>query len=194
MHHKREIGMVLTLAAMITAPAAQAHSFGADGAGFLAGLSHPALGLDHLFAMLAVGLWAAQQGGRAVWRLPLAFATMMIVGAALALTGLALPAVEVGIATSVVVLGLLLAAAVPVAPLAGLVLVGIFALFHGHAHAAEMPQTASPLLYAVGFSITTAVLQLVGGRLGSKLRSAFAARMIRLGGGAVAVSGLLLWS
>jgi len=194
MHNKREIGAVLTLAAMITAPAAQAHSFGADGAGLLAGLSHPALGLDHLLAMLAVGLWAARQGGRAAWRLPLAFAAMMIIGAALAWTGLDLPAVEAGIVTSLVVLGLLLAAAVPVAPSAGLVLVGIFALFHGHAHGAEMPQTASPLLYAVGFSITTALLQLVGGGLGSKLRSALATRMIRLGGGAVAVSGLLLWS
>lgn len=196
MHNKREIGVVLTLAAMITVPAAQAHGFGADGAGFLPGLSHPVLGLDHVLAMLAVGLWAAQQGGRALWRLPLAFAAMMIAGAGLAQAGLALPVVEAGIATSVVVLGLLLTTAARVAPSVSLALVGAFAVFQGYAHVVEMPQIVPALSYGLGLVVTTAVLHLAGVALGSALvlRGASGQRLVHWGGAAIASGGMLLWA
>lgn len=194
MHYKREIGVALTLAAMITMPAAQAHGVAAEGAGFLAGLSHPILGLDHLLAMLAVSLWTARQGGRALWRLPLAFVVMMIAGVGLALAGLALPAVEAGIATSLLVLGLLLATAARVAPSMSLALIGTFAVFHGHAHGAEIPQIAPVLSYGLGLVVTTAVLQLTGIALGSGLRGASGERLVRWGGAAIASGGLLLWA
>jgi len=192
MHYKREIGVILTLAAMLTVPAAQAHGLGTDGAGFLAGLSHPVLGLDHVLGMLAVGLWGAQQGGRAVWRLPLAFAGMMFVGAALAPTGLVLPAVEVGVTASVVVLGLMLAAAARTAPSASLALVGTFALFHGYAHAVEIPQMNPVFSYALGLLTTTALLQLAGIALGREFRRANGEHLLRWGGAAIACGGMLL--
>jgi len=192
MHNKREIGVVLALAAMLTVPAAEAHDLGSGG--LLAGVAHPFLGLDHVLAMLAVGLWAAQQGGRAPWRLPLAFAAMMTVGAALAVAGLVLPAVEAGLVASVVVLGLLLAAAVRLAPSLGLALVATFAVFHGYAHALEMPQAVSTLSYGLGLVMTTAVLQVAGLALASALRGASGERSLRWGGAAIASAGLLLWA
>lgn len=153
-------------------PAAYAHSFGADsGAGFVVGFAHPFLGLDHLAAMVAVGLWAAQRGGDGAWRVPLAFVAMMVVGAALAFAGAGLPAVEAGIGASVLVLGLLLAAAVRLPALAAMALIGAFAVFHGYAHAAELPLTASPWLYAAGFLLATAILHATGWYTGRALRA-----------------------
>jgi len=146
------------LAAWSTASPALAHTFGAAGAGLGAGLLHPLLGLDHLLAMIAVGLWAGQRGGAVTWRLPGAFLGVMAAGALLALAGAPLPAVELGIAGSVLLFGLLVALAARLPAGAAMALVGVFALFHGHAHGTELPMAAAPALYGLGFLLATASL------------------------------------
>lgn len=130
--------------------------------GVIDGLLHPLLGADHLVAMLLVGVWAAQLGGRARLWVPLSFVTLMAVGAALALNGIALPNVEPGIVISLLALGLVTALAWR--PLLGVAAAttGMFALFHGAAHGLELPQTASPLAYAAGFVVATAMLHITG--------------------------------
>lgn len=153
---------------------ALAHPGHLAGGGFIDGLLHPLSGIDHLMAMTAVGVWAARQGGRALWALPAAFVVMLAGGAALGIAGVALPAVEALIAASVVVLGLLAVTNVRVPVAAGVALVGAFAVFHGHAHGAEMPEAAHPLLYGAGFLLATALPHAAGIAL---------TRLARLAGG-----------
>jgi len=141
---------------------ASAHTGSHTVTGFISGLTHQLLGLDHLLAMVAVGLWAAQQGGRALWAVPAAFVGAMLVGGSLALSGMALPHVETAIAASVLVLGLLIATRRQWAVPLGMALAAGFALFHGHAHGLEMPLAASPMLYALGFVLATAFLHAAG--------------------------------
>lgn len=191
MRKATRLRVIAVLLAVAAAPAAQAHVLGIHGAGFTSGLAHPFLGVDHLLAMITVGLWAGQMGGRALWRVPLAFIAMMTLGAALALAGIPLPAVETGIATSLLILGLLVGfmARLPVA--ASMLLVGAFAVFHGHVHASELAQAASPVLYGMGFVVATATLHALGigvGRISSKRVVAF----VRAAGIAVAAGGALL--
>lgn len=172
--------------------AALAHP-GHESASFLSGFNHPLGGLDHLLAMLAVGLYAAQQAGRARWSLPAGFVLAMLLGAALGASGIRLPAVEAGIAASVLVLGLLLAFAVRLPLAASLPLVALFALFHGHAHHAEMG-AASLLTYAIGFALATALLHAVGFMLARWMpenRAGFAAKRIA-GACMAAIGGVLL--
>jgi len=182
----------LTLAALLTAAASPALAHPGHGAeGLASGFAHPFMGLDHLLAMLAVGLWAAQTGGRTLWAVPAAFVAVMALGGSLGAMGVGLPLVELGIAGSVLVLGLLVAAA-PRLPLwAPVAIAGLFAVFHGHAHGTEMPEGASGLLYGAGFVAATAILHAIGlglGLAGSRL----AAVPARLAGGAVAAAGLVL--
>lgn len=132
---------------------------------FMAGFTHPIFGVDHILAMVAVGLWAALIGGRALWLVPAAFVGTMLVGFLAAMAGLPLPFVEPTILASVVVIGFLVALAVPVPVSAGMAVVGFFALFHGHAHGGEMGE-AGMLAYAIGFAIATALLHAVGLALG----------------------------
>ncbi|ACR70630.1 hydrogenase [Edwardsiella ictaluri] len=136
--------------------------------GFWAGAYHPLSGLDHLLAMLTVGLWAAQRGGKALWGIPAAFVLTMIVGGALALVFNRVPgqAIEFGITASVLVLGLLVAARVRLPLLPSCLLVGLFALFHGYAHGMEMPADADGLSYGLGFALVTALLHGAGLTLG----------------------------
>jgi urease accessory protein len=155
-------GLVLAVAA----PGALAHTHGAAGAGFGAGFTHPFLGLDHLAAMVAVGVWAAQSGWRPVWSVPLAFMTVMALGALLAFAGVALPGVEAGIAASLLVLGLLVAAAVRLPLVTGAIIAGVFAVFHGHAHGTEIPQALAPWLYVSGFLLATGQLHATGNAAG----------------------------
>lgn len=162
------------------------------GGGLVAGLAHPLLGMDHLLAMLAVGLWAAQGGRAARWALPVAFPLAMALGAVLGLAGMALPAVEAGTAASVLVLGLLVALAVRAPLAAGTALVAGFAVLHGHAHAAELPISASPVLYALGFLATTALLHLTGLALGTGLRLERLAWAVRACGAAIATAGMVM--
>jgi urease accessory protein len=137
---------------------AEAHTFGSHGAGLAEGLAHPFLGLDHLLAMLAVGLWAAQLGGRAMWLAPAAFVVVMGASAALSSSGAELPMLEPAIASTVLVLGLLVAFAVRLETPVSVGLLGLLAFFHGYAHGLELPETAAPALYALGFITSTAML------------------------------------
>ena len=147
-------------------PVALAHVHVGASAGFAPGFLHPLLGLDHLVAMVAVGLWGAFLGPPAIWALPVVFPLVMAVGGALGIAGLPLPGVEAGIAVSGLVLGLMVAGAVE-APiwLAGLI-VGGFALLHGHAHGAELPKGAGALPFVAGFVVATGLLHLAGIALG----------------------------
>lgn len=150
-------------AAMAALPnAALAHTFGAHDAGFVHGFTHPVGGWDHLLAMVAVGLWAAQRGGAALWALPAAFVAAMIGGGLFGMAGVALPQVELGIVLSVVVLGGLIALQSRLPMLSSVAVVALFAVFHGYAHGAEMPEAAQPALYGLGFALATALLHAAG--------------------------------
>ncbi len=190
---QRTLGAVLTAGMIGLAGAAHAHTGDAHGAGFVHGFAHPFGGLDHLLAMVTVGLWAAQRGGRALWVVPLSFLGMMLVGGLLGLNGVELPSVELGIAASLVVLGSLVALAVRPSAWLGAAIVGAFAVFHGHAHGAEAPEAGAPALYAVGFVAATALLHLLGI---AGFRSVAAAKiggtLVRVAGAAVAASGVAL--
>jgi urease accessory protein len=170
-----------------------AHAHPGHGSGSLAdGFAHPVSGLDHLLAMLAVGLWAWQLGGRARWQVPAAFLGVMILGAGIGMTGISIPAVETGIGASVLVLGVLIAAAIRLPNAISMAIVGAFALFHGIAHGTEMPVGAAGLAYAGGFTIATALLHLAGlgvGMLATEIRQP---RLIRAAGGAIGLCALLL--
>jgi len=181
--------LLATCALVAASGTASAHPLHGAGAGFAAGFTHPFLGLDHLLAMLAVGLWAAQLGGRWLWSVPAAFVTTMVAGGTLGFLGLALPLTEPLVAASVLVLGLLVALRVRL-QWAGLALVAGFALFHGLAHAAELPAGAAAAAYAAGFAAATAALHAAGVGLGVWIRSGrFAAR---LAGAPIALAGCWL--
>jgi len=161
--------------------------------GLLAGFVHPLSGFDHLLAMIAVGVWAAQLGGRAMWAVPLAFVSMMALGAVLAMTGvigMAPSAIEPGIAASLLGLGLLVVRAQRLPMGMAAMLVGVFALFHGVAHAAELPGFANPMRYAFGFLAATILLHGIGLGFGATA-SARAPLLSRLGGAATAVAGAI---
>lgn len=142
-----------------------AHSVGGDG-GILAGLSHPVLGFDHLLAMVSVGILSAQMGGRAVWTVPATFVTVMLIGGLLGMAGIPLISVEIGIAFSVLALGIALAAGKKLPAFVAMGFVGFFAVFHGHAHGTEMPHLAQPALYVMGFLMGTVGLHLWGVMIG----------------------------
>jgi urease accessory protein len=161
-------------------------------AGFCGGLAHPLTGLDHMLAMVAVGLWAAQCGGRATWFVPLAFGLVMIPGSLLGMAGISIPFAQKGIIASVLVFGVLAAAAVRLPLVASSVIVGLFALFHGHAHGAEMPATASGSLYSLGFLLATMALQCSGIAAGLTAQKIGSMKLSRYVGGAIAVAGLYL--
>lgn len=175
-----------------TGSGAAAHTFGAQGAGLAQGFLHPLGGLDHLLAMVAVGLWAAQRGGRALWAVPAAFVGMMAVGGAAGAIGAPLPLVELGIAGSLIVLGLAVALSVRLPIAASAVLVGLFALFHGHAHGTELPETASALQYGLGFIAATAALHGLGVAIGAALKRDAGRALVRIGGAGIAATGLVL--
>ena len=172
-----------------TAPAL-AHTGHGDTHGLIHGFIHPLGGLDHVLAMVAVGLFAAHLGGRALWAMPSAFVAVMAVGGALGMNGVSVPYVETGVALSVVVFGLMLATglALPVGVAAGLV--GFFAIFHGQAHGAELPMGASGVAYAAGFVIATAALHGAGVALGLGAGRLASMRAVRLGGAAMAAAGV----
>jgi urease accessory protein len=171
--------------------AAMAHP-GHESASFFSGIAHPIGGLDHLLAMLAVGLLAARERGRLRWALPLAFVVAMLAGAGLSALGVALPAVETGIAASVLVLGALIALVGRLPPGVTMPLVAAFALFHGHAHHAEMGH-GSIAAYTLGFALATAALHAVGYVFARALPDTPAAsRVKRAVGGFIALAGAAL--
>jgi urease accessory protein len=184
--------LVAAAGVMLGSQGVMAHTGLEHATSFSSGFLHPLTGPDHLLAMVAVGLWAGLNGGRAVWAWPVAFVGVMLVGGALGMSGIALPAVESGILASVVVLGLLVltAARVPVA--LGAALVGVFALLHGHAHGAELPAATAAISYSAGFALATALLHAVG--LGLAFLSAREAGslLVRGAGGLIAACGVAL--
>jgi urease accessory protein len=180
----------------ITAGLASAHPHpgaAAGASGLSAGFFHPLLGLDHLLAMFAVGLLAAQLGGRAIWLLPAAFLGLMTLGGALGMTGYAFQLNEIGIALSVVALGLAIAAGRKYPLVASTIVVGLFGLIHGHAHGTEIPALAAGATYAAGFLATTAGLHAAGIGLGLVvLKQSNYATAIRIAGGAISLAGLVI--
>ncbi|UXN69152.1 HupE/UreJ family protein [Devosia neptuniae] len=186
--------LIIALAILVLSPSlAFAHTGVGHTAGFFHGFEHPIGGLDHILAMVAVGVFAYVLGGRVLWLVPLSFVGMMIVGFILGAAQIDLPFVELGIALSSVVIGAAAAWGRPMPVAAAMALVGVFAVFHGHAHGAEMPADSSGIAYAAGFAISTALLHLAG------IAAAFGiARLIgrhgklaaQVAGGAFAIGGV----
>lgn len=179
-----------SIALLCTPALAFAHPGHGD-SGLMAGLAHPVFGLDHLLAMFAVGLWAAQQSGAARWALPLTFVGSMLVGGLLGFSDVEIPLMETGIAGSVLALGLLVAVAARLPMAVSVALTAFFALTHGVAHGLELPDLASPVGYAIGFIVATAALHAIGFALVRFLPQA-AAPLVRLAGGASALAGVWL--
>jgi urease accessory protein len=184
-----KLGSALAAALVLAAAPALAHEGDAAGGGFVTGFLHPIFGWDHVAAMVAVGLWGAFLGQPAIWVLPVAFPLVMALGGALALIGVGVPAVEVGIAASALVIGLMvaLAARPPLAIAAAIV--AVFAIFHGHAHGTEMPLATNPLAYALGFVVATGLLHLVGIAFGLVTRAPLGAVAVRVAGVLIASAG-----
>ncbi|QIE43238.1 HupE/UreJ family protein (plasmid) [Rhodobacteraceae bacterium SC52] len=178
-----------TVAALLAAGVAQAHTGEGVTGGLASGFLHPLFGWDHVVAMVAVGLWGAVLGRPALWLLPVVFPVVMAFGGALGVAGVPLPAVEVGIALSGVVLGLLVALAVPAPLWVAAVIVGVFAIFHGHAHGTELPTAADPIAYAVGFVVATGLLHLTGIAIGLLWDRPWGTWAVRAAGAVVALVG-----
>jgi urease accessory protein len=170
--------------------AAWAHVESGQAGGFVSGLSHPVSGLDHVLAMVAVGLWGAQLGMPALWVLPVAFPMMMAFGGMLGLMGLPLPGVEVGIALSAMVLGALVLGGIRLSLIAAVLVVAFFAVFHGHAHGTELEPGQNAMLYSLGFVIATGLLHAVGIGIGLIQRWDFGRTLLRGAGGLVLAGGL----
>lgn len=172
-----------------------AHIESAQATGFVTGLQHPWSGLDHVLAMIAVGLWGAQLGNPAMWILPVTFPLVMALGALLGLFGIPLPGVEIGIAASAILLGAMVVGEVRPKLIVAALLVGFFAIFHGHAHGAELPAGQSGMLYSMGFVIATGILHGIGIALGLAHRWPMGKLALRGTGALIAVMGItFLWS
>ncbi len=186
--------VLVVLAFLAWAPAAHAHILQGEGASFLTGLGHPISGLDHVLAMIAVGLWGAQLGPPALWLLPVTFPMVMALGGMLGLLGAPLPGVEVGIAASVILLGLAVMSELR-PPLAGAaIMVGFFAVFHGYSHGAELPAGQSALLYSMGFVVATGCLHGIGIAVSLIHRWPWGQTLLRTAGAGIALAGVVfMW-
>ena len=186
--------LLLALAILVLSPSlAFAHTDASHAAGFFHGFEHPIGGLDHVLAMVAVGVFAYVLGGRALWLVPLSFVAMMVVGFGFGIAQVDVPFVELGIALSSIVIGAAAAMGRPMPVAGAMALVGMFAIFHGHAHGAEMPADASGLNYAAGFIAATSLLHLAGiaGAFGAaKLVGKYGRIAAQIAGGAFALGGL----
>jgi urease accessory protein len=172
---------------------ALAHEEGVGHAGFLVGLLHPALGLDHLLAMLSVGILSAQIGGRAMWSVPLTFVVVMTIGSIMGGHNIPIPLVESGIALSVIALGIALAADKNMATAWAMLFVSFFAIFHGHAHGTEMPDVGNPITYGIGFILGTAIIHLAGVLVGvMSKRIPKGPVVLRVSGAAIAIIGVTM--
>ena len=184
----------LMFAIAFWAQSAEGHTSKGEAIGFLSGLRHPISGLDHVLAMIAVGLWGAQLGAPAIWMLPVAFPMVMALGGMMGLLGIPLPGVEYGIAASMILLGaaVLLELRPPLALAAALV--SFFAIFHGHAHGTELPPGQSGLLYSMGFVMATGCLHGVGISIGLVHRWTWGQMFLRFAGAFIAGTGVFfLW-
>lgn len=185
-----QLACIVTIIALLATPAfAHTAGDGTFGGGFVTGFTHPIFGWDHVVAMVAVGLWGAFLGSPSIWILPVIFPLVMAMGGALGVIGVPLPAIEMGIAASSVILGILIVLAVRAPLWVAALIVGIFAIFHGHAHGTELPEATNPLAYAVGFVLATGLLHLLGIAFGLLIGKPGGALAIRTGGAAIAVAG-----
>ena len=185
---------IILLTFLLYAQTVEAHVNKGEAAGFLSGLKHPISGLDHVVAMIAVGLWGAQLGAPAIWVLPVAFPMVMAFGGMLGLLGVPLPGMEIGIAASAILLGaaVMMELRPPIALAAALV--GFFAIFHGYAHGSELPAGESGLLYSIGFVIATGCLHAAGISIGLVHRWNWGQRALRVVGAAIALAGMFfMW-
>jgi len=178
----------------VTSAGTHAHWLPGDVHGFGSGFAHPLHGFDHVLAMIAVGLWAAQLGGRARWLVPASFVGVMALGGALAMAGLRLPFAEEGIMLSLLVFGILIAVAARFPLAASMAIVGLFAFFHGHSHGTEMPVSAIGFAYGTGFALATAALHATGIAMGWLAEKRARRPVIRFAGAAIAVAGICLWA
>ena len=196
--HGRHMDLLVFFLAMmgclVWAPSAQAHVEQGQAIGFVTGLEHPWSGLDHVLAMIAVGLWGAQLGNPAIWVLPITFPMVMSLGAMMGLLGIPLPGIEVGIALSAILLGGMVLGEVKPKLYIAAIMVGFFAIFHGHAHGTELPPGQSGLLYSMGFVIATGVLHGIGILIGLIHRWPAGRLALRGAGAFIAAMGFFfLW-
>jgi urease accessory protein len=193
MPSKLTITLLAAATAILTPAVAFAHTGVGATSGFAHGFGHPISGLDHVLAMLMVGVFAWQLGARALWLVPITFVAVMAVGGALGAAGIAVPFVEVGIALSILMLGAIVSSDVKPPVAAAMGLVGFFAIFHGHAHGAEIPEDASGVADAAGFMIATALLHLTGIGAGCLIGGGcdrYGSFVMRIAGGFATVAGL----
>ena len=169
---------------------AYGHEGGGITGGFVSGFYHPLLGWDHVAAMVAVGLWGAFLGNPAIWVLPVVFPLVMAFGGALGVMGIPIPSIETGIAVSAIFLGAMVAFAVRPPLWIAAVLVGLFAIFHGHAHGTELPGAANPLAYSAGFVISTGMLHLSGIAFGLLVRWPAGKIAVRTCGAIISLAGV----
>jgi urease accessory protein len=186
-------GILLILASALIAPGTVlAHNPVGVAGGFASGFLHPLSGVDHILAMVAVGIWGTQLGAPAIWALPVAFPLVMAVGGALGVRGIFLPGVEIGIAASALLLGFVIFRETKPPLYVAALIVGFFAVFHGYAHGTELPHAANPLAYGVGFVIATGLLHMSGVALGLIHRWQRGARTLRIAGAGISLAGLFL--
>ncbi len=186
--------MISTLSALpfflLLSPLVHAHTEEGVVGGFISGFLHPIYGPDHVVAMVAVGMWGAFLGNPAIWLLPVVFPLVMAFGGALGVLGLPLPLVEIGIAASAIVLGLMVLLALRPPLWVAAVLVGAFGIFHGHAHGTELPAASNPLSYAIGFVLATGLMHLAGIAFGMLANSPRGRIAVRTAGGLISASGI----
>ncbi len=186
-------GLILFIFLLWPLASESALAHGGDGiaGGFLGGFSHPLFGPDHVAAMVAVGLWGAFLGAPAIWLFPVIFPLVMALGGVLGILGVPLPGVEIGIALSAVLLGMMVAMAARPPLLVAALLVGAFAIFHGHAHGTELPRGADPIAFSLGFVVATGCLHLAGIVFGLLARWPYGRMAVRTAGGVIAIAGLV---
>jgi urease accessory protein len=188
-------GLSIAAFAICFSQIAEAHLRRGEASGFLSGVRHPISGLDHVLAMISVGLWGAQMGSPAIWVLPVAFPMVMALGGLMGLLGLPLPGTEYGIAASMILLGSVVLFAWKPPLWAAALLVSIFAIFHGHAHGTELPPGQDGLLYSMGFVCATGCLHGIGVSVGLVHRWSWGQLFLRLAGAFVAAMGVyFLWT
>jgi urease accessory protein len=181
---------LLIVACVLAPEMAYAHTGSGMSGGFLSGFTHPILGWDHVVAMVAVGMWGAFLGAPAIWLLPIIFPLVMAFGTVLGIAGVPIPGIETGIATSAIVLGLLILLAIRLPLWIACIIVGGFAIFHGYAHGTELPQAANPLAFIIGFVLATGMLHLIGIAFGLLLNWPAGKYVVRTAGGVISLAGI----
>ncbi|MFC4175097.1 HupE/UreJ family protein [Microvirga sp. GCM10011540] len=181
---------ILSAALSVPTAPALAHTGAGPSADFTTGFLHPVHGLDHVLVMVTVGLFAALLGGRALWTVPASFVVMMLAGGSLGLAGTDIPAAETGIVVSIIVIGGVVALGGAWPASAAMALVGVFAVFHGYAHGAEMPLGSGAISYSLGFATATALLHGIG--IAGGMASLRSRQAIRFAGAAVALMGIVV--